>query len=285
MQAMGRLKNILFVVNSTKTGAGELAARLSRIAESAGTGTEIVSTFPVDPELMKGRDLCVVVGGDGTLLGVVDAASRWNVAVMGVNLGRLGFMASFSPDEITDHFSHFLKGEFSSRDLTILECQSAKDGSALALNDIVIKARSSRLIRLEVHCEEEHMNTYHADGVIFSTPTGSTAYNLSAGGPIVHPSAKVVVTTPINPHTLSNRAIVLDDSHRLTVHVLGDPSDVQVSADGREIFGAVPDFPLQINVAGDRLFKLVQPDDYSHYFVLRNKLRWTGDAVFTTPAS
>jgi NAD+ kinase len=278
---MRRLQNILIVVNRNKPGAEELAEDLCAIAAREKAATQVVADFPLRVELMEGRDLCVVIGGDGTLLGVVEAASKWRVPVVGVNLGRLGFMASFSPEEIREHFKGFLAGKLTHRDLAVLCCESPGHEPVHALNDIVIKARSSRLIRLEVHCEEELMNTYHADGMIFATPTGSTAYNLSAGGPIVHPSAGVMVATPINPHTLSNRAIVLDDSHVLVVHLLGEARDVQVSADGREILGSVPTFPLQIRMQHERAFHLVQPDGYSHYYVLRNKLRWTGDAVFT----
>lgn len=278
---MHPLSNILFVVNRQKAGAEDLAHDLSQVAEKSGIQTEIITHFPVNPDMFKGQDLCVVVGGDGTLLGVVEGATEHGVPVLGVNLGRLGFMASFSPHDIMDRFQTVLEGKFSFRRLTVLDCESEGNPPIFALNDIVIKARSSRLIRLEVYCENEHMNTYHADGVIFSTPTGSTAYNLSAGGPIVHPSAKVIVATPINPHTLSNRAIVLDDSHTLKVHILGDSKDVQIAADGKEIFGSVPNFPIQISVMQDRSFHLVQPDDYSHYFVLRSKLRWTGDAIFS----
>jgi NAD+ kinase len=268
------------VVNSTKPAADNLAADLAEIAQASRVDAAVVTDFPVAAEALDGCELCFVVGGDGTLLGVVEAASLAGVPVLGVNLGRLGFMASFSPGEIKEQFATFIQGTFNCRELTVLSCEAPGSQPVHALNDIVIKARSSRLIRLEVHCEDEHMNTYHADGVIFATPTGSTAYNLSAGGPIVHPSAKVMVTTPINPHTLSNRAIVLDDSHVLKVHLLGDPEDVQVSADGRTILGEVPEFPIQIRVAPDRTFRLVQPEDYSHYYVLRNKLRWTGDAIF-----
>jgi NAD+ kinase len=285
IDAMGRLKNILFVVNRTKAGAQELADQLSGMALETGARSTVVTEYPLPGGLMEGRDLCVVVGGDGTLLGVVEAASACGVPVLGVNLGRLGFMASFSPVDIKDHFQGFLEGTFCWRDLAVLRCESAGAVPVHALNDIVIKARSSRLIRLEVHCEDEHMNTYHADGIIISTPTGSTAYNLSAGGPIVHPSAKVMVATPINPHTLSNRAIVLDDSHQLSVELIGDPREAQVSADGREIFGPVPAFPIRIRVQPDRCFRLVQPDNYSHYYVLRNKLRWTGTPVFSRPHS
>lgn len=277
------MKQILFVVNSGKQGAEQLAAELSGIAITAGCSAKSVTHFPLEEPQLKGVDLCVVVGGDGTLLGVVESASRWQVPVLGVNLGRLGFMASFSPKNIKDHFTGILDGQFETRTLSVLACEGPSGVQIHALNDIVIKARSSHLIRLEVHCEAEHVNTYHADGLIFSTPTGSTAYNLSAGGPIVHPSADVMVVTPINPHTLSNRAIVLDDSHVLSINVAGEPADVQIAADGREIFGPVPTFPLQIRIQPERSFHLVQPEGYSHYFVLRNKLRWTGDAVFSTP--
>lgn len=280
---MARPEKILFVINATKAGATELAEELAGTAQRVGAEARIASNFPIEPGQMEGCDLCLVVGGDGTLLGVVEAASKWGVPVLGVNLGRLGFMASFAPDDIRSHFGKILEGDFNYRSLTVLSCSAPGQETVHVLNDIVIKARTSRLIRLEVHCEDEHMNTYHADGVIFSTPTGSTAYNLSAGGPIVHPSAKVMVTTPINPHTLSNRAIVLDDSHVLLVHLLGNPGDVQVSADGRTIFGSAPPFPINIQVSPDRSFHLVQPEGYSHYYVLRNKLRWTGDAVFSHP--
>ncbi len=278
---MVRMKTILFVVNSGKAGADSLAEDLSRQARQNGCETESVNHFPLEEERLEGVDLCIVVGGDGTLLGVVGAASRWHVPVIGVNLGRLGFMASFSPQTIKETFSRFLEGTFSSRTLSVLCCTGPDGQRAHALNDIVIKARTSHLIRLAVHCEEEHMNTYHADGLIFATPTGSTAYNLSAGGPIVHPSAGVMVVTPINPHTLSTRAIVLDDSHILRITLMGDAGDVQIASDGRERFGRIPDFPIEVQIQPERSFKLVQPESYSHYYVLRNKLKWTGDAIFS----
>ena len=277
---MRGLQKILFVINRSKAGAEELASELGQLAGQAGVAWQVSSHYPVDAELLADIDLCVVVGGDGTLLGVVEAASAAQVPVLGVNLGRLGFMASFSPAETRERFSTILSGTFSSRRLSVLSCSTRGRDPVHALNDIVIKARNSRLIRLEVYCEDEHVNTYHADGIIVSTPTGSTAYNLSAGGPIVHPSARVMIVTPINPHTLTNRAIVLDDSHVLAVHLQGDAADVQVSADGREIFGPGFAFPIQIRVDAGRTFQLVQPEDYSHYAVLRSKLRWTGDAVF-----
>lgn len=274
------MRRVTFVLNRHKPEAESLTRELRELATAEGAECDLHDTYPLPPEVLRESGLCVVVGGDGTLLGVVEAASTWNVPVLGVNLGRLGFMASFSPEQVKAALPGFLHGEFASRELAVLAACDVDGNKVHALNDVVIKARSSRLVRLEVHCEDEHMNTYHADGVIFSTPTGSTAYNLSAGGPIVHPAARVLAVTPINPHTLSNRSIVLDNSHELIVHLLGDPADVQVSIDGREVFGNTPAFPVHLSVAGDRRFHLVQPEGYSHYYVLRNKLRWTGDAVF-----
>lgn len=280
---MGNFKEVVIVVNATKEGAVDLAADLMALADEAGCAARSIHDFPLPENELAGADLCIVVGGDGTLLGVVEAASKASVPVLGVNLGRLGFMASFSRHSIRDEFKGFLQGHYASRSLSLLTLQSPAGETIRALNDVVIKARSSHLIRLEVHCEDEYMNTYHADGIIVSTPTGSTAYNLSAGGPIVHPSAGVMVVTPINPHTLSNRAIVLDDSHLLVINLHGRREEVQISADGREVLGAVPEFPVRIRIDRKRRFTLVQPEPYSHYFVLRNKLRWTGDAVFTPP--
>lgn len=281
---MARLRHLLFLVNRHKPGAEALAAELAGQARADGAEARISTAFPVDPDLLEGVDLCLVVGGDGTLLGVVEAASRGHVPVLGVNLGRLGFITGFTPESIRNAFPGILKGALCCRRLTVLGCRGPTRGPFHALNDVVIKARSSRLIRLEVYCEQEYMNTYHADGLILSTPTGSTAYSLSAGGPIVHPSARVLVVTPINPHTLSNRAIVLDDSHTLRVDHRGEHDEIQVSADGQEIFRDGVEFPIQAGILPDRFFPLVQPEGYSHYYVLRNKLRWTGDAVFSHPS-
>lgn len=191
-------------------------------------------------------------------------------------------MASFSPQEAREELRKVLSHGAQARRLSLLRCDFPNLPVRYALNDLVIKAKGSRLIRIEIHCEEEPMNTYHADGIICATPTGSTAYNLSAGGPILHPSTRAFVVTPINPHTLSTRAIVLDDTHRLTLRAIGDPHEVQIAADGQTLFeGALP-HPIQFSIASDRDFRLIQPEGYSHFSVLRSKLHWSGDAIFST---
>lgn len=258
----------------------DLARALVDTAEKYNFEGIIETGYPLKEESLDNVDLVCVIGGDGTLLCVVDATSARSIPVIGVNLGRLGFMASFSPQEMKADLEQIILGNYSLYERTLIEATDAHNNSEISLNDIAIKAAGSRLIRLEVFSDQELVNTYHADGLIFSSPTGSTAYNLSAGGPIVHPEAGVLIVTPINPHTLSTRPIVLDEKHALTVNLVGDPSDVRVSGDGRDIFGPNPAFPINLRIAPNRRFLLVQHKNYSHYFVLRNKLGWTGNAVF-----
>lgn len=196
---MSSIQRILFVVNCSKTGAENLADQLLDLASASQIETGRIDSFPLKQDALLGYDLCMVIGGDGTLLGVVEAASFAKVPVLGINLGRLGFMAHFSSSEIVDAFKQILNGGFAIHKRSVLVCENATGEKYHALNDVVIKAAGSRLIRLQVSSQDEYMNTYHADGLIFSSPTGSTAYNLSAGGPIVHPSAKVVLCGLFQP--------------------------------------------------------------------------------------
>lgn len=275
---MNPIRHTLFLVNESKDGASAIASQLAQRATRHGIESETRTGFPLERGALEDFDLCVVIGGDGTILGVVEAATQADIPVMGINLGTLGFMANFSAEEAIDAFDDILagKGEFSGRRL--LECHGASGSVHLALNDLVIKAYSSRLVRLTVTTTGgELVNTYYADGLILSTATGSTAYNLSAGGPIIHPSARAIVLNPINPHSLTNRAIILDQDVELTIAVQQHFPAMQVAADGVECFSREEDFPLRVSVCPRRVFKLLQPQAYSHFHILRTKLRWAGD--------
>lgn len=274
---MNAIRRTLIVVNETKTGAPAIAERLRRQAEAHSVAVEQVNRFPLPADALEGFDLCVVIGGDGTILGVVEAATSSDVPVLGINLGTLGFMANFSADEADDAFAQILSGKGAVSERRLLECRSATGDEVLALNDLVIKAYSSRLVRLHVRRNGEEVNEYYADGLILSTPTGSTAYNLSAGGPIVHPDARVIVLNPINPHTLTTRAIVLDEQAELSIEIQHRFPNVQVAADGVEVFEDPHDFPIHVSVCQRRTFKLLQHPAYSHFHILRNKLHWTGN--------
>lgn len=266
-----------FAVNESKPGARDIAERLMAIASEAGLETIYVSTFPLPDDFLQSCRLCCVIGGDGSILGVVTASALGDVPVIGVNLGTLGFMANFAANEIEEHFPDILAGKLPVDSRSVLEYANAPGGRLLALNDIVIKAFSSRLIRVVVMSCGKLVNEYYGDGIILSTPTGSTAYNLSAGGPIVHPSAPVMVLTPINAHTLSNRSIVLGPGAEVEIQPIEPYPSIQVAADGAEVWCDHPEFPLMAKISDRHCFRLIHPPDYSHFAVLRSKLRWTGN--------
>jgi NAD+ kinase len=276
---MAVIQNICLIINSNKSGAKELAEQLTRRLKKFGRKVTAISKFPIEPDALQDMDLCYVIGGDGTILGIVEAACRSRVPVLGVNLGRLGFMAHFTPEECLQSCEHILNGQFKSRKRTLLTGEDANGHSSHALNDIVIRSAGSRLVALSISANGEPVNNYYADGLIFSTPTGSTAYNLSAGGPIIHPDAAVMVMTPINPHTLSNRAIVLDHNCILEASLQDPHEPVRVSIDGREAFRDQAAFPLRIRMDNTAPFELIQPNNLSHYELLRNKLLWAGEAT------
>jgi NAD+ kinase len=210
------------------------------------------------------------------LLGAAREAAREQVPIIGVNRGALGFLTTFSADEARAHFGELLGGALSIDLRTMIACHTGQTAPELALNDVLLKDESnSRLVRLEVFADGELVTDYLCDGLIFSTPTGSTAYNLSAGGPILHPSAGVIAMTPICPHTLSNRAVIFRDTVKLRVFNRSPDSRLSVTVDGRRILKAYGQFPIEISVAQQRL-PLAQRPDYSHFSIVRTKLMWSG---------
>ncbi len=275
------IRRLALAVNPSKEGAEPLAKTIEKMARERGVETFRVEAFPVPQEGLKGIDLCCVLGGDGSILGVVNAATFGNVPVLGINFGALGFMANFAADEAIGVLRGILSGDPCQIDRrSVLECRSADGKCVLALNDLVIKTPTSRLIQLRVRSGKHDVNDYYADGLIVATPTGSTAYNVSAGGPIIHPSAAAIVLTPINPHTLSNRAIVLNECAQLAIELCAGSPEAHLSADGRAAFAPGSAFPITVTICQDVRFPLVQHDDYSHFHVLRRKLKWSGQAPF-----
>ncbi len=277
---MSDSKRILIVVNRTKDNAEEVARRLTETARACGWHATITTDYPLQADALQAVDLCVVVGGDGSLLGVVPAIAERPVPVMGVNLGTLGFMANYTPTTAAIELARILAAPPPVSRRRLLEITDARGQVRWALNDLVIRAATSRLARLSVKTAHSFVNAYYADGLIVSTPTGSTAYNLSAGGPILHADAHALVLTPINPHTLTNRAIVLDEHVELSVELQPADTPVQVSADGILMKDGAPLLPIRVRMSPDRYFPLLQPEHLSHFALLRSKLRWTGD----TPA-
>ena len=276
---MQPIRTITFAVNTTKPGAEETARYLAGIADCEGAKTTIRHDYPLQPDALAGQDLCCAVGGDGTLLGVLDAALESSCAVLGVNMGKLGFLATFSPEEAAQDLPNLIQGQYAIAERSVLRCTTRQGESVYGLNDIVIKETEGRgLIRLQVASNGNPVSEYHCDGLIFSTPTGSTAYNLSAGGPIIGPRVSAIAMTPICPHTLGNRSVIFDNSSQIRVSHLEPGPCPRITIDGRVRFKSEDNFPIEIAVA-DRSFRLMQNPDHSHFAIVRDKLHWGGPTI------
>ena len=225
-------------------------------------------------------DLLVAFGGDGTILAAARAVGSRGIPILGVNLGKLGFLAELSPDEFPAVTADLMAGKFLVEERLVLEATSPAltGGPIYAVNDIVVdKSRSSRLIDVHTHINGAFAVTYRGDGLIVSTPTGSTGYALSNNGPIVIPTCGVFGITPISPHTLNGRPIIVPDTSRIRIVVESTSGEVLLSADGQEEALVKP--PLEV-IIGRAPFpiRLVKRMDRSYFDVLRAKLFWGADA-------
>ncbi len=271
---MKPFKRIAILSNATKTGTEEAATHLKQLAEQHGIEVIVSNRLPVPEGILRGADACFVMGGDGTLLSVMSEATKYKVPVAGVRYGQLGFLATISPQDLESKMPAIFRGNYLVKTRSLLSYGQKNGDEKPALNDLVVKSGSNgRLARFSVFSDAEKVADYSCDGIVFSTPTGSTAYNLAAGGPIVHPDAQVVLMTPISAHTLTSRSVVFPSGVSLRVHSHDNPDPPLVSADGQAAFDSPPEFPLEISVSTST-FPLLAEQDHSHFRVLRNKLKW-----------
>ena len=229
-------------------------------------------------EMVKRADLIVVLGGDGTLLSVARLVERPKVPILGVNLGGLGFMTEVAVDELESVLERTLAGDFTvERRMTLevrLESKRAKPKKFRVLNDAVIaKGARSRIIDLEAYIGKEYLCTYRADGLIISTPTGSTAYSLAAGGPILYPSLGAIVLSPICPHTLTNRPIVVSSKSTIRVMVRSGGNTVFLSPDGQQGVVLKDGDVVEARDYGVPV-SLVKAPSRGYFEILRDKLKW-----------
>lgn len=227
-------------------------------------------------------DLIIAVGGDGTMLHAAALTGSGKVPLLGVNRGRLGFLADISPAEMLENLEQILEGNYSRETRLLLEAKiTAADGSqrlAVAVNDIVLQRRETgRMIDVETRIADRYVNTHAGDGLIVATPTGSTAYALSCGGPIIEPRLDAVVIVPICPHTLGDRPIVIPASLDIEVKLLPrHDTKAEVSVDGHSLGELHPDDRLLISESANRI-TLIHPPGYDYYGILRSKLHWGRD--------
>lgn len=246
----------------------------NRIEQQTGCAVEEVDA----DKLAASVDLILVLGGDGTMIATARMMGDVEVPVLGVNYGGLGYLAEFRIEELYTALESILSGNYRLDKRVMLEVELIRDQANVTrnrvLNDVVInKSALARIIEIEAYLSRQFVNSFRADGLIVSTPTGSTAYNLSAGGPVIFPSMNAVVITPICPFTLSNRPIVVPDDAVIELCLKTEQEDVALTLDGQV------GFPLKVE---DRVairkskttFNLVQPTNRNYFDVLRDKLRW-----------
>lgn len=224
-------------------------------------------------------DLAIVVGGDGTLLNAARSLAEPGVAVLGVNLGRLGFLVDVSPEDMDHKLQAILDGDFDEEARTLLHATvtrgDEKISASNALNDVVIHKKDiARMIELDTWINGQFLNTNRSDGLIIATPTGSTAYALSGGGPVLHPALEAITLVPICPHTLSNRPIVLHDNATIEVVIHPGALQAQISCDGQVNSTLDPGDRITIR-KHDHTLRLLHPPGHDYYEVLRKKLRWS----------
>ncbi|HEX8190574.1 MAG TPA: NAD(+)/NADH kinase [Pyrinomonadaceae bacterium] len=229
-------------------------------------------------ELVRAADLFVVLGGDGTMIGAARLIGDAETPVLGVNFGTLGYLADFTVEDMLPALELVLAGDYTIDRRLMLAATVERNGEPLlhdrVLNDVVIsKSALARIIEIEAHIDRKFVNRFRADGLIISTPTGSTAYNLSAGGPVIYPSMGAVVITPICPHTLSNRPLVVPDDAEFELTLKTQREEVALTLDGQ--VGMPLEYEDRVTVRKSRTgFNLIQAHTRNYFDVLRNKLKW-----------
>ena len=227
-----------------------------------------------ETRLLRDSQLILTLGGDGTILRAVQAVTDMQIPILGVNLGGLGFLADTPPDKMIQNLEAFIAGNYLIEDRIVLKCQIEKENQIFyAFNDLVIdKSGFSRVIEIITTVDQNLLNSYIADGLIISTPTGSTGYSLSAGGPIVVPQTNVFIINPICPHSLTNRPVVISDDTRIMLQVYTEYKEINLYKDGQ----FVNNYPsgVILNISKARfVIKLIKMKEMSFFKTLRNKHR------------
>ena len=257
-------------------------AGIDVIADSADN-FEIPARQVDESGLARQADLIIAIGGDGTMLHAARLAFHQEVPLLGVNRGRLGFLADISPADMLESVDKVLAGVFALENRLMLIAERVRngkvDGSAYALNDVVLQRRETgRMVDFETRIAGRFVNAHSGDGLIVATPTGSTAYSLSCGGPIIEPALHAIALVPICPHTLSDRPIVVPASVQVEVSVLHRTNTkAEVTVDGHTIGELTPSDTLLIRDAQKRV-RLIHPPGYDYYDILRSKLHWGHDS-------
>ena len=288
MQLPHTFRNIGIISRPRRSNLSEVVPPLLAWLEARGIHVaydqETASSLPQSSEgrsrdqVAAASDLLLVLGGDGTLLAAARVAAPRGIPILPINMGSLGFLTSFMLEELYPALDDILSGRLTISERVMLHAELQRGDKILdkqtVLNEVVInKGALARMIELELSIDQQFVCRYRADGLIVASPTGSTAYSLSAGGPIVHPSVESFIITPICPHTLSDRPVVVGDTSVIEVKLSAGTESVFLTLDGQK------GIPLQATdrvrvTRAQQLLKLIQTPNKSYFEILRNKLKW-----------
>jgi NAD+ kinase len=290
---LNKLRKIGLIANPEKVSARQLIRRIARAITKEGitvlsdTATASladlsVQSYPDSASLAKNVDMLFVLGGDGTMLGAARAVSGVPTPILGINIGSLGFLTAIQSARVNEELPKIWAGEFGIEERTLIEGvgrMSEQNITQFALNDFVVsRGATSRLIELEVCINGEYLTNYRCDGLIISSPTGSTAYSLAAGGAIVSPTADVLTLTPICPHTLSNRSVIVALDSIVEVKVLSKKLEIFLTADGQVQLPLFTGNTVKISKSRNTV-RLVRLSGSSFFKTLRQKLNWSGSSI------
>ncbi|MFA6600217.1 MAG: NAD(+)/NADH kinase [Candidatus Omnitrophota bacterium] len=273
-------KKIGIVANPHKRNAGRLLTSLRRWLGRRGIAVVDTDRQSLE-QTLKGSSLVICLGGDGTLLNLSRHVASRSIPILGVNMGSLGFLTEVKEQEVFQELDQFLKGDYVLEDRLMLSCTvrngiGRREHLLTALNDIVISREGlSRLLRLDVRVGAERLTSFAGDGIIISTPTGSTAYSLSAGGAIVHPKVEALVVTPICPHASALRCLVVDQNEKMVVRILSTHGSAKalLTADGQENVEIDDSYNVEITRSEKKL-KLVKSSKRSYFATLRENFKF-----------
>ncbi|RKY28983.1 MAG: NAD(+) kinase [Planctomycetota bacterium] len=259
----------------------EVAAVAKRLRPHLAKEFDIVAEdLANDLDLEKVQaDLAVVIGGDGSILATVRRMGSRQIPILGLNLGKFGFLAEFHEEDIEDVIAHLRDGSTVCRQRTVLHCDLRRGGKvvekSLAANDAVVSHTQVRVIRTRLYIDDEYIATYVSDGLVVSTPTGSTAYSLSSGGPIVEPGIQAFVLTPVCPHTLSARPLVVSCEKVIEIELDPASPDASLTIDGQLVYDLEKGDRVRITKS-PYYFQLIELKTRSYFETLREKLNWGG---------
>ena len=258
------------------TGIREFLERYNVLVVGPDADAELFGGKPLSSIDHKDITFLIPIGGDGTILQVIHNYSHFDVPVLGIHLGSLGFMTDIPVDDVYPSLQDVIDGKYTIEERLVLQGELCNGDKSFAVNDIVLhRGKNPSIVDLAIHVDDTYLNTFSADGIIISTPTGSTAYSLASGGPILEPTLDAVVITPICPHTISNRPIVLLPKKHIRIQYISKHSPIDIIYDGCEQH-TLKTGEVFTMCRSERAFKLVNLKRRDYFSTLRAKLGWTG---------